>query len=379
MNSIPIQEWLHKDLFHQVPLDIAVIDREFMIVEANQHFQEKYGDWQGRRCYEVYKGRDVHCSDCAATQTLEDGRIRIRKEQGRIYDGNPLYYAVHLAPLRDPEGRIQYVIEMSTDITEIHELEERLHQVELEKLEAERLAAVAQTAAGLAHGVKNVLMGLEGGIFVLKVGISKQDTAHIKRGWKMLEGNFYRISSFVREFLDFARGCRLPKVELLDPNGPAREVFEMFTESPNRENVELVAYLDPSLAPAALDAEEIHTCVANLVSNAIDACQMSEQPDPRVVLSTSDENGTLIYQVEDNGIGMDMELKQKVFTTFFSTKASGKGTGLGLLITRRIVQGHGGRVVMESDKGKGSMFRLEFPRSRLPTLTSADDEGSQKA
>ncbi len=373
MTSIPIQEWLHQNLFHQVPLDIAVIDKEFMIVEANRHFQEKYGPWQGRHCYEIYKGRDKRCTDCAATQTLQDGHVRVRKEKGKILKGQPLFYAVHLAPLRGPDGKIQFVIEMSTDITEIHELEERLHRVEMEKLEAERLAAVAQTAAGLAHGVKNVLMGLEGGIFVLKVGISKQDTGHIDRGWKMLEGNFRRISSFVREFLDFARGGRLPKVELIDPNGPAREVFEMFKEATSRENITLTVDLDDSIAPAPLDAEEIHTCLVNLVSNAIDACQMSNQSDPKVVLSSHDEQGTLIYQVNDNGIGMDYELKQKVFTTFFSTKASGKGTGLGLLITRRIVQGHGGKVIMESDKGKGSMFRVELPRARLPAVDSSKD------
>lgn len=375
MKPVEIQEWLHKDLFHQIPLEIAVIDRKFMIVEANRHFREKYGTWRGRHCYEVYKGLAKRCADCAANQTFRDGRVRVRREQARTRKGRPQFYVVHLAPLRDPKEKIPFVIEMSTDITEIHELQEKLHRVELEKLEAERLAAVAETVAGLAHGVKNVLMGLEGGIFVLKVGLAKKETAHIERGWKMLEGNFQRISYFVREFLNFARGSRLPKVKLIDPNGPAREVLEMFSEAAAREKVALVAALDDSLAPAPLDAEEIHTCLANLVSNAIDACQMSDRRSgSRVVLSTREEHDTLIYQVEDNGVGMDYELKKKVFTTFFSTKTSGKGTGLGLLVTRRIVQEHGGRVTMESDEGKGSRFRLEFPRSRLPAASPLDDE-----
>ena len=366
MSPEHIQKWLHQKLFHQVPVDIAVIDREYRIVEANQRFEERYGPWKDRFCYEAYKGRSKPCTQCAAAQTFLDGRVRVKEERGRIRDGKAVYYMVHLAPLRDPENKIRFVIEMSTDVTEFRELEERLQRVEQEKLEAERLAAVAQTVAGLAHGVKNVLMGLEGGMYVLRSGIRKKNDDRVERGWQMLEGNIQRISSFVREFLDFARGRREPRVEVIDPNGPAREVLELFRAAAAREKIELVGNLAQGLEPASMDAEEIHTCLANLVSNAIDACEMSTQTDSRVVLSTRDEDGTLVYKVEDNGLGMDYELKQKVFTTFFSTKASGKGTGLGLLVTRRIVQGHGGQVTFESTKDKGSVFRMELPRSRLP-------------
>ena len=70
----------------------------------------------------------------------------------------------------------------------------------------------------------------------------------------------------------------------------------------------------------------------------------------------------------DNGIGMDYEVKQKVFTNFFSTKATGKGTGLGLLTTRKIVQEHGGKITFDSEVGQGSTFRIELPRARLPRL-----------
>ena len=114
------------------------------------------------------------------------------------------------------------------------------------------------------------------------------------------------------------------------------------------------------------DPEQITRAFRNLVLNAIDACVMSTQEDRRVVLSSRERDGALTFEVSDNGCGMDYDIKQKVFTNFFSTKASGKGTGLGLLTTRKIVQEHGGQVSFESTEGEGSVFRLRFPRDRLP-------------
>jgi signal transduction histidine kinase len=280
---------------------------------------------------------------------------------------------VHIAPLRDPEEEIRYVIEMSTDVTGMHELQEMLRNAEREKLEAERLAAVGQTVAGLAHGIKNVLMGLEGGMYVLRSGITKQDQKRIERGWQMLDGNVGRITTFVREFLDFARG-REPHVQMIDPNEPARQVCVLFKEAAAKNNVTLELDLQEPLRAAPMDGEGIHTCLANLVSNAVDACLMSAHSEGRVVLSTREEDNTLVYQVEDDGVGMDYEVKQKLFTSFFSTKASGEGTGLGLLVTRRIVQEHGGKVAIESAEDQGSVFRLEFPRNRLPAISKKKDD-----
>ena len=85
-----------------------------------------------------------------------------------------------------------------------------------------------------------------------------------------------------------------------------------------------------------------------------------------------------MFEVSDNGAGMDYEVKKRVFTKFFSTKGSDRGTGLGLLTTRKIVQEHGGKVSFESTEGEGSTFRLEFPRCRLPRLNGSIDNEASK-
>jgi signal transduction histidine kinase len=146
----------------------------------------------------------------------------------------------------------------------------------------------------------------------------------------------------------------------------AGKVVDLFKDKAEMAGIRLRFDPQPEVPPAFMDEEGIHTCLVNLVSNALDACETSDRPDPEVTLRTRDEGGALVLEVADTGTGIDYEIRKKVFTTFFSTKGSGKGTGLGLLTTRKIVQQHGGRVSFESTAGAGSVFRLEFPHDRLP-------------
>jgi signal transduction histidine kinase len=125
--------------------------------------------------------------------------------------------------------------------------------------------------------------------------------------------------------------------------------------------------VDGKIKKAPLDPDGIHTCLTNLVSNAIDACLMAETKGTEVLIKVAEVGGKLVFSVSDNGSGIDYEIKKKIFTTFFTTKG-GAGTGLGLLTTRKIVQEHGGKIMVESEKGEGARFRMEFPRKRLMAL-----------
>ena len=241
----------------------------------------------------------------------------------------------------------------------------KIKELESEKLVAERMAAVGQTVAGLAHGIKNVLMGLEGGMYAFQSGMTRGDDERMLQGWRMLEENINRITSFVKEFLEFAKG-REPSVQLVDPNVIARKVHELYQDKAALAGIKLRRELQDGIPYALMDEENIHACLVNLVSNALDACEISDRPDKEVILRTYDREGVLVLEVADNGVGIDYEIQKKVFTTFFSTKGSDKGTGLGLLTTSKIVQEHGGKVSFESKQGQGSVFRLEFPRHRLP-------------
>ena len=361
-----VRHWVRSGLWDQVPMRIAVIDRDYKIIEANRAFSEAYGDWRERHCYAVYKGRTEKCTLCNAEDAFEWGLTKVYTEEGIVVDDQQTYYQVRSVSIVKEDGSIPYVIELSADITGIKVLEK-------EKLEAERLAAVGQTVAGLAHGIKNLLMGLDGGMYMARTGIEQGNPERLIEGWNILEENVERISSFVREFLEFARG-RKPRVHLIDPNAPARKVLELFRDTAKLAGLQLRADLQVDIAPAPMDEKAIHTCLANLISNALDACETSDEEHGRVTLKTYERDDVIIYEVADNGIGMDYDVKKKVFTNFFSTKSAGKGTGLGLLTTSKIVQEHGGKVSFESKEGEGAVFRLAFPRERLPSPSPVDSQ-----
>ena len=364
------EEWVRSEVFDQAPINIAVIDRDFRVVEANRTFIDTFGPWADRPCFAVYKNREERCENCAAMRTFADGLIRIREEKGRNRHGDEIDYLVHNVPLIQADGKIPFIIEMSTDISEMKRLEH-------EKLEAERLAAVGQTVAGLAHGIKNIIMGLEGGMFVAKSGIRTSDGEMIAEGWEMLEENIARISAFVKEFLEFARGHE-PEVALADPNEIAKKVIDLYKDSAALAGIHLEADLADGIDDIAVDSEAIHVCLANLISNAFDACEVSDNDSRNVMLSTREESGTVIFEVKDNGCGMDYDIKQKVFTNFFSTKGSDKGTGLGLLTTRKIVHEHGGEITFNSTEGLGSEFCIRLPRNRLPKLKTASETNAPR-
>ncbi|MEW5945352.1 MAG: ATP-binding protein [bacterium] len=360
-----LQERYHV-LFDKTPCYIAIIDREFRVVQANRRFRDTFGDPSGRFCYQMYKHRDEKCGNCPAELVFTTAHEQSASQVGLDKDGVQTHYIVNATPLtRTPIGEVETVMEISFDVTRTRLLESQLKQIEEEKIAAERLAAVGQTVSGLAHGIKNIVTGLEGGLYVLRTGFKKSDVEKIRKGLEMLDGNIARISHFVKEFLNFARGKK-PEVRMTNPNAIAREVHALYHEAGKNEEIEVALEMNEDIADAPLDPDGIHACLANLVSNALDACQMSDRKKRLVTIRTLERDGTIIYEVSDNGIGMDAEVKKKVFTSFFSTKGSHQGTGIGLLITRKIVQEHGGAVSIDSTRGKGSTFRLELPRSRLP-------------
>ncbi len=346
-------------LFDRVSCYITVIAEDYRIVRANEAFRENFGDVLGQHCYKVYKRRKTKCPNCPAKKTFIDGKVHQSSQQGVGKNGQKIHYAVSTSALMRGSDSVAHVIEISTDITAIKKLEDKV-------IEAERLGAVGQTVAGLAHSIKNILMGLEGGKYIVSLGLNKNDKEMINHGWQMLERNFDKTTSLVKDFLSFSKG-RLPELEMVNPGDLVLEIVDLYKDIAAQSGIELKFEIDKNVKAAPLDPAGIHTCLTNLVSNAIDACLMSKQKGTEVLITVSERSDKLIFEVKDSGSGIDYEIKKKIFTTFFTTKG-GEGTGLGLLTTRKIVQEHGGKILVTSQKGKGAKFTMEFPRKRLMAL-----------
>ncbi|MBW2450528.1 MAG: PAS domain S-box protein [Deltaproteobacteria bacterium] len=251
-------------------------------------------------------------------------------------------------------------IGMAFSVQDLREIK----QLEKEKLEAERLSAVGHTVAGLAHGIKNLNTALEGGMYMLQTGLAKGNIERIQKGMEMLERNIERVSIFVKAFLSFSKGREI-QAKICDPAEIAKEVVDLYAVKADKLGITLNFEKIGDIAPAPIDFESMHECLTNLVGNAIDACQMSDENSCYVTVRTFEEYNTIIYEVTDNGCGMDYEVKRKVFTTFFTTKGLG-GSGIGLLMTKKIVHEHGGTIALKSKPGKGTTFSIRLPRRRLP-------------
>jgi signal transduction histidine kinase len=232
-------------------------------------------------------------------------------------------------------------------------------------VEAERLAAVGQTVAGLAHAIKNITAGLTGGMYVLEKGIDLENRSYLSQGWQMIKGNVQKIKGMAVDLLNYAKE-REPEYQLCDPNGPAREVYDLMLSRATEMGVALKIAPAQSLPDAWFDREGIHRVLLNLVTNAIDACTdiSCASKTCEVSLRTLKPQGWAVeYQVTDNGCGMDEETRKKVFQIFFSTKGS-RGTGLGLMIAKKIVDEHGGVIDLSSEKGNGTVIRVRLPEKK---------------
>ena len=259
----------------------------------------------------------------------------------------------------EEKGKKMGSVAFFQDLREIKRLENEL-------VRSERLVAIGQTVAGLAHGIKNILHGLKGGSYLVDLGIKKQDTEKLKSGWDMIKRNIGRTSNLVLDLLSYSKE-REPEYEACCPNEIADEVCELLAEKARANKIEIIKDLDPSIGEMSMDPRSIHETLLNLMSNAIDACLFDEDMDKKwqVRLKTARaKDNRITFEVADNGIGMSQEVKQKLFTSFFSTKGH-RGTGLGLMVTRKLIEEHHGTIEVKSQVGKGTTFIMQLPYREL--------------
>jgi two-component system NtrC family sensor kinase len=243
----------------------------------------------------------------------------------------------------------------------LHDLRE-IKRLQQELIRSERLAAIGQTVAGLAHCMKNILSGLEGGLYIVDKALAKEDIHSLRTGWDMVQRNIGRISGLAKDLLGYSKE-REPEYEVCSPNAIVEEVCILMDLKAKELETEIVRDLDPAIGDVSLDPKGIHRCLLNLVSNAIDAVSSDEDggKDHLVRVTTRREmDGALVFQVSDNGCGMDPAVRKRIFSSLISTKGS-KGNGLGLLITEKIVQEHGGTITVDSEPGRGATFVIKLP------------------
>jgi PAS domain S-box-containing protein len=350
-------EQRYRGLFDEVPCFISIQTPDLDLVDANRAFHEAFGNCLGKKCYQAYKHRAEPCIPCPVQETLDDGRSHAREEVVRSLDGRQRNVLVTTAPIRDASGAITGVMEMSADITEVRELESRLTSLGL-------------LIGSVSHGLKGLLNGLAGGMYLVDSGVARDDQDRVRKGWGTVQRNAARIKAMVSDILYYAKD-RTPNWQPLSAAQVVQEAVALMELRAVEVGAELAVQVEPGVGDMEGDDQALRAMLANLVENALDACRLDgKKPNHRVSVTARGLPNEVGFEVEDNGVGMDQETVEKAFTLFFTSK--GSGTGLGLFVANKIVQAHGGRITLESQTGKGTRVVVALPRSRPSPAESAD-------
>ena len=222
---------------------------------------------------------------------------------------------------------------------------------------------IVRLAGGLAHEIKNPLSTIRMNMELLAEDFRESDAPRDRRAMKkinLVQRECQRLQELLDSFLQFAKAHRL-NLQPSDLNAQVRRMLDFYRPKAQEAGVEIVDYLTGNLPTVLLDREALHGALLNLLLNAEQAMPDGGQ---LVVRTYGTANGVALDLI-DTGCGMDEPTRAKIFETFFSTKRGGSGRGVPT--TRKIIEGHGGQITLQSEPGRGTQVTLKLPvLARLP-------------
>lgn len=255
----------------------------------------------------------------------------------------------------------------------LREYTESLEQLIREKSELQdHLSSLGLLIGTISHGIKGLLTGLDGGMYLLDSGLEKKDPAQIKEGWDVVKLMAERIRKMVLDILFYAKKRDL-KWEQVDVLTFAGEVALVVEPKAKAQGIAFVREFDPAIGRLEIDAGFVQSALTNILENAVDACSRDTAKSRHcIVFRLRAGAREILFEIEDDGIGMDAQTRDNIFKLFYSSKGP-KGTGLGLFISEKIIQQHGGRIEVASAPGKGTTFTIHIPR----VVSDAFKEGAE--
>jgi len=228
-----------------------------------------------------------------------------------------------------------------------------------DKLDAEKKAIVSTSLSEIAHYIKNILQSMKGGSWFVENGLKQGNIEKAQNGWGLLRNSIRKISELVENMLNYSRPTNV-NLERGNINALLVEIFNTVGETAQEKGIEIRPELAKNLPDIYFDWDRIHDAMLNLVTNAMDAI-----PDDReglVVIRTwhNREKRRVVTEITDNGEGIPEENRERIFHLFFSTKGR-RGTGIGLSVTKKIIEEHCGIIRLESEQGQGTSFIIELP------------------
>src|SRR5690349_4165974 len=284
----------------------------------------------------------------ATRRTYESLEVRVRRKQG---DWRRILF--NFSPLADESGNIEGVVLSGRDVTDLKRLEEQL-------IQAEKLAAMGQMLAGVAHELNNPLTAVLGVTELLRerAGQAGQDESFMRQ-LDLTHRQARRAARIVQNLLEFSRPGSAQK-QLLDVNNLIERTLQLHEHSLRRNNIEVDFLPDTGLPGILGDANQLIQVFLNLVTNAEQAIREVRESG-RLQIRPGRGGDRIVITFQDDGVGIRPEAFPRIFDPFYTTKRPGGGTGLGLSICMSIVREHGGLIEAEALPAGGSLFTVTLP------------------
>ncbi len=263
-------------------------------------------------------------------------------------DGTTFPVSATVAALVDGRGTATHVVSVERDMSEERRLRDQL-------IHSERLSAVGQLVAGVAHELNNPLQGVIGFTELL---IGAEERPEVRRDLQRVQANGERAATIVRHLLAFARRSALER-SIADLNEIVRSTLVLRAYELRNTNIALQEHYDAALPLIPVNREEIQQVVLNLILNAEHAIR-SAGVAGTIYVRTGQMLGSAFLEVADDGPGVPSDLAHRIFEPFFTTKSIGEGTGLGLSVSFGIAESHGGSLKLVP-AGRGACFMLTLP------------------
>lgn len=347
-----------RTMFDSLPLSIYIIDKTYTIVAVNFSRSRRLGlsprQIVRRNCYAVLYGLSEPCEGCHAFETFLTGQntLRLLREQrpsAAELDETFVEWEINTFPIYDEQAAVSQVILIEQDVTEKRILEANL-------IQSEKLAAVGQLAAGIAHEINNPLTAI-----IANTQILRHDLPDSSSDWhdslNLIETAGTRASQVISNLLGIARK-ETNDFEPIDLNETLHDALSLVKHELAKRPVQVNLNLAAGMPQLTASKDQLQGVWVNLILNAIDAL---DKENCAITITTRYTLRGFEVIIQDNGRGIAPEYIGRVFEPFFTMKTARRGTGLGLPVCMRAIRQHGGTITVKSQPGKWTRFTVNLP------------------
>jgi PAS domain S-box-containing protein len=340
----------YEQLFNAVPSSIVVLDRNFRINAVNRRFRESYGDYNGRLFFDVFRPgifpayRDP-ISRTVRTAEPQQGEMVLTSSKG--LKTNVMAWTSPITAT----GKLSQVLVIFADVTQLRELQANL-------------ANLGLMVSTLSHDMKGSLTGLDAGLYLIDSGFYRDRPGRIEEGLDTAKLMVDRLRKLIADILYYAKERDI-NPEMTDILQFAGDVAANVATKIRGADIRFNPQFPETGLQMEIDSDLLRTALYNIIDNAIEACIESQTTaEHRIDFLIEVHKDQLAFVVQDTGGGMSHEKVGTVFDLFYSTKGQ-RGTGIGLYVTRKIVQKHGGTIDVHNEPGKGCRFEIHLPRKPI--------------